>query len=392
MAVKGVFASHQNIVGARKGDFASGLLQTQPTGSAPLLALSSGMSSRDAMDTVATWFEENHLTGRINVTNNAASGTTFTVSDATQVVAGMIFYVESTGEYVYVDSVSGSNLTVTRGFGASSVSALDGSSTAKAIQRVGTAFEEGSSKPTAYANVGFPRFNYMQIFRNAWDVTGTAAAIDWHTGDIVAKNKADASLFHAEDIERSSIWGIKAIGTLNGRPFRTMDGLKAQILTNLYVESTNTQWADDLRPWLQGIFETNIKGQPNERIAFCGNTVLGVVEDMARKDSTINIMPGQTDFGMEINKLRTPFGMVTLMSHPLFNENATWTQDLLVLHPAAIEYRYLRRTFADDNDRSGTRAGADADFGTVTTEGCITYKAEKTGGYGSGISTAAASS
>ena len=392
MAVKGVFASHQNIVGARKGDFASGLLQTQPTGSAPLLALSSGMSSRDAMDTVATWFEENHLTGRINVTNNAASGTSFVVSDATQVVAGMIFYVESTGEYVYVDSVSASTLTVTRGFGASSVSALNGSSTAKAIQRVGTAFEEGSAKPTAYANVGFPRFNYMQIFRNAWDVTGTAAAIDWHTGDIVAKNKADASLFHAEDIERSSIWGIKAIGTLNGRPFRTMDGIKSQLLSNLYVESTNTQWADDLRPWLQGIFETNIKGQPNERIAFCGNGVLGVVEDMARKDSTINIMPGQTDFGMEINKLRTPFGMVTLMSHPLFNENATWTQDIMILHPAAIEYRYLRRTFGDDNDRTGTRAGADADFGTVTTEGCITYKAEKTGGYGSGITTAAASS
>ena len=392
MAVKGVFASNQNIVGARKGDFASGLLQTQPTGSAPLLALSSGMASRDAVDTVATWFEENHLTGNINVTNNAASGTSFTVDDATQVIAGMIFYVESTGEYVYIDSVAASILTVTRGYGGTTVTALNGSSTPEPIQRIGTAFEEGSAKPTAYANLGFPRFNYMQIFRSAWDVTGTAAAVNFHTGDIVAKNKADAAIFHAEDIERSSIWGIKAIGTLNGKPFRSMDGLQAQILTNLYVESTNTAWADDMRPFLQSIFETNIKGQPNERIAFCGNTVLAVLEDMARKDSTINLVPGQTDFGMEIMTMRTPFGTVKLMSHPLFNENAVRTQEMMILHPAAIEYRYLRRTFTDDNDVSGSRAGADSDFGTITTEGCITYKAEKTAGYATGISTAAASS
>lgn len=391
MAVKGVFASHQNIVGARKGDFASGLLQTQPTGSAPLLALSSGMASRDAMDTVATWFEENHLTGNVNVTNNAVQTTTFVVDDATQVIAGQIFYVEATGEYVYVDSVSGSTLTVTRGFGGTTIANLDGSSTAKPIQRIGTAYEEGSAKPTSYANLGFPRFNYMQIFRSSWDVTGTAAAVDFHTGDIVAKNKADAALFHAEDIERSSIWGVKAIGVLNSKPFRSMDGLKAQILSNLYVESSSTNWAADIRPFLQSVFETNIKGQPNERIAFCGNTVLGVLEDMARKDSTINLVPGQTDFGMEIMTMRTPFGTIKLMSHPLFNENTIWTEDMLVLHPAAIEYRYLRRTFTDDNDVSGSRAGADADFGTITTEGCIVYKAEKTGGYASGISTAAAS-
>lgn len=390
MAVKGVFASHQNIVSSRKGDFASGLLQTQPTGSAPLLALSAGMMSRGAMDTVVSWFEENHLSGRINVTNNAASGTTFTVDDATQCIVGMLFYVESTGEYVFVEAVSGSNLTVTRGFGGSSISALDGSGTPKAIQRIGTAFEEGSSKPTAYANLGYPRFNYMQIFRNAWDVTGTAAAVEYHTGNVVAKNKADAALFHAEDIERSSIFGVKAMGTLNSKPFRTMDGIKTQLQTNVQAQGANTKWTD-VRGFLQGVFATNVKGQPNERLAFCGNTVLGVIEDMARLDSQINIAPGQTEFGMEIIKLRTPYGQVTVITHPLMNESPLWTKDLMVLHPAAIEYRYLRRTHSDDYNKDGSRAGADADFGVITTEMCVNYKAEKTGGYFSGIDTAAAS-
>lgn len=392
MAVKGVFASHQNVVSSRKGDFASGLLQTQPTGNAPLLALSAGMASRDAMDTIATWFEENHLSGRITVTNNAGTGQTLTVNDVSQAITGMVYYAESTGEYFFIESISGSNLTVTRGFGGSSISALDGSGTPEPIQRVGTAFEEGSSKPTAYANLGYPRFNYMQIFRNAWDVTGTAAAVEYHTGNIVAKNRADAALFHAEDIERSSIWGVKAVGTLNGKPFRTMDGIKAQIITNVRAQSTNVKWNTDIRPFLQDVFSTNIKGQPNERLAFCGNTVLGVVEDMARLDSQINLAPGQTDFGMEIVRLRSPYGSIVLVTHPLMNESPLWTKDLLVIHPAAVEYRYLRRTMNDDYDKDGTRAGADADFGVITTEGCIVYKAEKTGGYFSGIDTAAASS
>lgn len=392
MAVKGVFASYQNITSNRRGDFASALLQTAPTGSAPLLALSSGMPSRDAMDTVITWFEEDHLQGRVNITNNAGTGTSIIVDDASAVVAGQVYMIEASGEYVYVESVSSTTLTVTRAIGGSvAATAVDGSSTVKPMQRISTAVEEGSSRPTAYANLGFPRFNYMQIFRHAWNVTGTAAAVQFYTGDIVAKNRADAASFHAEDIERSMIWGVKAIGQLNGQPWRMMDGIKAQLLTNGgYAQSSTTKWTD-LRAFLQAIFSINIKGQPNERIAFCGNTVLATIEDMARLDSKIEIYPGQTDFGMEIMKMRTPFGSITLMSHPLMVENPRFTKDLIVLHPAAIETRWLRRTRQDNYNSDGTRAGVDADFGVITSEMSVSYKAEKTGGYYTGISTAAAS-
>jgi hypothetical protein len=389
MAVKGVFASNQNIVGTRKGDFASALLQTTPDGSAPFLALSSGMPSRDAMDTIVTWFEENHLTGQINITNNAGTGTSMVVDDATQVVTGQVYLVHLTGEYIYVESVSGSTLTVTRGLGPVAATAVDGSGTPRPMQRVGTAYEEGSSKPTAFANLGFPRMNYMQIFRNAWDVTGTARALEFYTGDIVAKNKADAALFHAEDIERSAIWGVKAIGQQNGKPFRMMDGVRAQLTSNLATQVTNTKWAD-LRNFFQNVFSVNIKGQPNERIAFCGNSVLAVLDQIALLDGTVNLSPGQTEFGMKITRLRTPFGDINLLRHPLMVENPVWTEDMVVLHPAAVEFRYLRRTAEDNYDKSGSRAGADADFGVVTTEVSVTYKAEKTGGYYTGIDTAAA--
>ncbi len=387
MAVAGVFASDAGIVGDRRGDFASALLQVMPSGSAPLLALSSGMESAAAMDTAVTWFEENHMSGRITVTNNAGTGTSFTVSDASFIMAGMIFLIESTAEHVFVTSVSGSTLTVTRGFAGTTNTSIDGSSTPVDIQRIGTAHEEGSAKPTAVANLGFPRFNYMQIFRNAWDVTGTAQRIQFHTGDVVAKNMADAAFFHAEDIERSLWFGRKTVGHQNGHPFRTMDGIITQITTNSSVQSTNVSYTD-LRDFLEGIFARNIKGKPNERIAFCGNTVLGVIDTLAMTHGVMNLVPGATEFGMEVTKWMTPFGTISLMTHPLFNESGLWTKDLYVLHPGAIRMRWLRKTHHDQYASDGTRAGADADFGVYTSELCIEYKAEITGGKYTGIDTA----
>jgi len=388
MSVKGVFASDSGIQGGKTGDFASAMLMTQPTGSAPMLALTSGMESMDASDTVVTWFEENHMAGRATITNNAALTTTLILADASQIVPGATILIETTGEYVFVDAVAGNTLTVTRGLGGSTITAIDGTVTPVGAQKIGTAQEEGSSKPVSIANLGFPVFNYMQTFRNAWDVTGTAQAVQYRTGDIKAKNKADAAILHAEDIERSMLFGIRAIGTNNGKPFRTMHGVTNQITTNVQAQGANTTW-DILNSFLQAIFEKNIKGKPNERIAFCGNTVISVINKIAQLNGTIDIKIGETEFGLKVNKWLTPYGDVSLMTHALFNESPLWTKDLLILHPGAMRTRWLRRTFNDDYDKSGTRAGVDADYGVLTSEMCLEYRAQQTAGYFTGIDTAA---
>jgi len=395
MAVKGVFASDKNIQGTRKGDFASAVLQYDPTGSAPLLALSSGMPSQGAADTIITWFEENRITGRVNITTDIALTTSGTVDDASAVVAGQIYIVEANGEYLYVESVSGAVITFSRGFGGTTPVDVDGSGTPVPIQRIGNAHEEGSGKPTSFANVGSPIFNYMEIFRNSWDATGTAKAVEFLTGDVVAKNKRDASTFHAEDIERSLLWGKKAIGVQNGKPFRSMDGIITQITARQTVsgavtsESTNTKWSD-LDAFLQAVFSNNIKGKPNERIAFCDNQVLSVIGRIAVLNSVIDLATGDTEFGLKITKWITPYGTITLMTHPLMNEMQAFRGALYVLHPGAIQTRYLRMTHEDKNDSDGTRAGADADFGVFTTEMSVEYRGAKTGGIYTGMSTPAA--
>lgn len=377
MAVKGVFASDSGIVGDPKGDFAAAILSSVPTGSAPLFALTSGMPSRPAMDTVITWFEDQHISGRtLNQGAVNTVTTALTVNDGSSYIPGTILLVELTSEYLYVTAVAGNAITVVRGFAGSVAANIADQG---GLQRIGTANEEGSAAPVAVVNLGFPVFNYVQLFRNTWSLTGTTQAVEYYTGPQGAKSKRDASLFHAEDIERSLIFGKMSLGVKNGQPFRTMNGLDAYIKTNVTIAGASTNY-NQLDTFLQQIFSKNIKGKPNERIAFGGNVALSVLNAVARIEGRIEISVGQTDFGLNVNRWVTPYGNVTLMSHPLFVESPVWTRDMRVYHPGAIETRWLRRTHEDDYDRDGTRAGVDADYGVITSELSCSYGVEATGG------------
>lgn len=388
MAVRGIFTSDAGIAGDKKVDFAGALLQTEQAGDAPFFALSAGMKNEPINSIVSVWFEEDFLTGRKLVSNNAGTGATLTVDDGSDVVPGQFYLIESTGELVYVTAVSGETLTVERGFAETSVQSIDGSGTPLGLQRIGTAHEEASARPVSFANLGYPVFNYVHIFRNSWDASGTAQAVQYHTGDVVAKNRREAAMFHSEEIERALFFSKRSAGVRNGHAFRTMDGLITRIATNVVAQAGGgVKWVD-IREFVQDVTNIRIKGMPNERIGFVGNSVLNVVDNLAWNFGVVNLEPGATMFGMNIRKLRTPYGDINLVTHPMFNMSPIWTEQLVLFHPGAIVIRWLRPTHEDNYDRDGSRAGVDADFGVITSELTCEYKVEKTAGLFTGMNTA----
>ena len=394
MAVQGIFESNRGIVGNRKPDFASALIQIGATGSAPLLALTAGMKSNPAMNTIVHWFEESKIIGRFTLAAGyAANITDLQIDDASSVIPGTIFNIEETGEYIIVNTSDGATMIgVTRGFAGTTAAII---TINDHITRVGNAHEESSGIPTPVVNQGSTRQNYTQIFRNAWAVSGTAKAVQFHTGSQLAKNRADAGMFHAEDMERSFWWGRKNIGVRNGNRFSTSDGIDPQIRQYGGVVETpaggNVDQAN-FRDFLRRVFKNNIKGQPNERIAFAGDLTLQYLNEAARLDSTFRILTGETDFGMKFTSFICPFGTVKVMTHPLFVENPFYQGSLYVIHPGAIEMRPLRATFREEYDKNGLRIqGVDADQGVITTETCMTLAAPITCGIMEGITGAVAS-
>jgi hypothetical protein len=388
MAIQGIFASNQGIQGERVGDFASAILMTNPTGKAPLLGLTAGMPKESAQDTTFTWFEDAHESGRQACVSGGTT-TTVVVADGSFYTPNTILEVQETGEHLFVTAAVGNSLTVVRGFAGTTVVSISGS---HHVQKIGNAHEEGSAIPTPVTQQGAPRFNFVQIFRNAWAITGTAKAVKYLTGSKVAHNKQMCAMYHSEDIERSFIWGKKTLTTLNNKQFRTTDGILTQIET--YGGTVETANSDDgggatpgdlsridLEDFIQEIFAYNIKDQPNERITFIGNKALAEINKMSFLDGSYQFTQGETKMGIKVTTVQTPFGDLKLMSHAMMNENPIWTHEMYVLHPGGIKKRTLRDTFPENLDGSsqGTQ-GRDADEGVITSEMGIQVGAAKTMG------------
>jgi hypothetical protein len=239
-----------------------------------LLALSSGMGKESAQDTIFHWFEDSHQAGRA-ATVSGGTGVTVVVDDGSQYVPNQILLVEETGEIVMATAIVGNSLTVIRGLAGTTIVSINGT---MHLQSIGNAHEEASPMPTAITQQGSPRFNYTQIFRNSWAISGTAKAVKYNSGSRLAKNKRDCAMYHAEDQERAMIWGRKHITSINNKPFRLTDGIISQIeqfggIVEDVTDGTtagNYSWLlfDD---FMMRVFATNVKGQPNERLAIGGN-------------------------------------------------------------------------------------------------------------------------
>jgi hypothetical protein len=399
MSIRGIFASHSGLNGERGVDLAARVLMTAPGGTAPLLALSSGMPTARAPQTNFSWIEDEHLSGNQTVvTGGNAAAASIVVDDAGIWQAGSILMNEVTGEYLYVTSIAADGVTVNilRGFTGTTAATI---STGDTIQSVGSAFAEGSDKPESVSQKGEERLNYVQIFKNGWSVTGTAAATDYLTGSQVAYNREMAFSYHAEDIERAFIWGRKSIRNMNGKQLRTTNGVLAQIEQyGGLVVSANSNGVSgalnlkDLLNFLRRVFDIQAKGLPNERIAFCGSQLLELIQQMVIQDTTYQISQTETAYGITVTTISAIGGKLKLMSHPLMVENAIWQRELYVLHPGLIRKREKRPTWSEEfGPQKQNNAGKDATEGYIGDELGFELRGARTMGIYRNIRTAVAS-
>jgi hypothetical protein len=375
MSIRGIFASHSGIVGERVGDLASRVLMLGYTGTAPLLALSSGMPKEPASDTQFSWVEDSHISGNTEATAAAAAGATqLTVEDTNIWTKNTIVMNQTTGEYMLITGiVSGTVVDVLRGIGGTTAAAV---TIGDKLQHVGTAFEEGGGKPDPVTQKGESRTNYVQIFKNGWAVTGTAKAVKFHTGSQLAYNRSMALGYHVEDLERAFIFGRPGVMTRGNKQLRLSGGVVYQIETyGGLIETaasggvTGDMSMDDMLHFLRRVFDRNVKGLPNERIAFTGSAVVEQIQRMVRMDTRYNIAVGETAYGIKVMKLLGFNGDLTLATHPLFTENTVWGNELHVYHPGLIRKRVLRDTWEETfgPERSNNN-GIDADEGYIAIE------------------------
>jgi hypothetical protein len=309
------------------------------------------MKSEPLDDPEFSWwekaFEARNLTASLGeALNNVGAGTTLTldITDRAYLVPkGAILRVPSTGEYlrVSVDPTSDTQITAIRGVGQVNGTAVPAIPVGAQISVIGTAHEEGSGTPSSVARVPTKRSNYTQIFKTSTSHTRTMRKTRTRTGNQVAEDRMEVLQNHMQDIERSAIFGKKSeIVGPDGQPLRTSDGLISVINTNVDDFGGNGTFAG-LKSYLKQLFKYGKK----ERMAYCGNDFVSKLTDLISDQVQFTIGDTLTVYGQDFETLKTPFGTVRFMTHPLLNEDNYFSNAAFFLSPENMVYRYI-----DDTD------------------------------------------
>ena len=153
------------------------------------------------------------------------------------------------------------------------------------------------------------------------------------------------------------------------------------IKTNVQTVANGELDLNTLIDFIATLFEYNVDGMPQERVAFCGNNVISVINKLILNRNEIRLTVGQTDYGLKTNVIRTAFGDLTLLTHPMFNASPVWRNNLLVYHPGACCLDYMDDAIISDS----TPPGMDGSKYTITSELTMEYTCEKTAGILSNI-------
>lgn len=382
MGTIGMFNSGQITTDLAKKSFAAMITRLMPNGTAPLFGLTAMLASETAVQIEHGFFTKTMLFPGLKLNGAIADGTTsiFTVDTTVNILPGMLMRVNSTGENVIINTVlSAITVAVNRGIGTVAAAAIADD---VELYQVGSAYEEGSSRPNALNITPVRVTNLTQIFRNTWAITDTVRATMVIAGDTnVAESKQDCAAFHAADIEKALFFGQKSQGTRNGMPFRTMDGLVSIVsnltyyppsyaavnVTNFAATTNYTQLEAALDPVFDQATDPKVA---NERVLFVGGAAKKVLNNIGRLNGTYQMVDGQTSWGLQFSTFKTARGTFRVIEHPLFNTNSSWARLMIAVDLSTFHVAYLgdRKTKSAPFGADGDTEGLDALGGTLTTE------------------------
>jgi len=403
-----------------KKSFATMVQYLLPRGDATLLGLSARVKEETAVQIEHGFYAKVLIFPALQLASTvaAANTTTFTVitgNGAQAIPGGLYRYVGTwnpststmgtpdtamTGEVIQVTSVSTDTVTVTRDIGnvgagnltASGVYTVSGTAAGLFVY-IGNAFADASTRPNSVLTKEVRVVNYTQIFRNAWAVSGTIAAIQNLVGDTnVAKSRGECAQYHAKDIEASMIFGVGnssatlSGGASSGYAGRTMHGIINQIKlsqsANLFLpgnsSSNNVTYANsgvastpggsttptagalsmnDFELWINNCFDMAYDPMSAmERVVFVGRTSHMILNRLGALNANYFIENGKTEWGLRFSRLHLTRGDVIIIEHPLFNTNPFWQTLVLAVDIAAISVAYLtgRKTKSEEYNQAGT--------------------------------------
>jgi hypothetical protein len=355
------------------------ILYLYPNGKAPLTALLSKLKNVKENNTHFHWFMKKAVSGSGVATDvysdelvtayvsGAVKGSEvwvgITAAYAARLRTGVLVMIRQITRQAY-DTV-GRVVSVQRGSGTTSFIKIklledDNGSLATAtptVMMIGNSNPEGSGHPEAVQTVPTEAEQYMQIWRNTLSLTRTALQTKLRTPDQYAAAKRECLEDHSMAMEMSLYYSIMGYGVgINGQPERTTGGIRnliklyapdniVDVARTATLSTSGDKWEQYGKTAMDAMIRQSfLWGASQEKLVLCGDGALAGIQQMVEANAQYTITRGEAAYGIKISQLVTPFGTWNLLKAPLMTLETSETNNMLVLEPADMQFRYLQDT------------------------------------------------
>lgn len=388
--IAGLRGTGDFVADERPKDFRSNILWFNPNGEAPIFGLSSKAGKRVVKDPEFAWWAEGNALVRLQVNGSHASGDTLINVDsadptsttlganygtATHLKPGDVLMVEPATdqavfnpEFIRVENVLGdTQFTAARGVAGTTPATIGNDIW---LTLIGSAYAEGTGAPRAVSRSPTKFYNYTQIFKNTYELTGTADKTTFRTGDPWSNDKKRKSFDHSRDIEMSLLFGQRAetVGA-NGKPLRYTGGLRTFIPTANTTVFGSAVTPNSLIDALAPLFDFST-GAGDTRMAFIGNQAaieLGKIFNAAT-NIHINTTERVKVYGVNFQEVLLPMGRVLLKTHPLLSRHGLYKKSAFIIDFDALKWAPLEGRDTKTKDDVQTEE-EDVRRGLIMTEG-----------------------
>lgn len=356
------FAGADDVEGARgtantgtnvlEPDYEANVAELEPNAN-PLLQLSKRMNKENSIQVKFNWFEKNPA-ARFDAINNGAGytsgNTALVVDNGAQWHADDIIRVTRTGENLRVVSVATNTVTVIRAIGSTAAALLDNDE----LLSIGSAAQQGALSNTPHSNNLTEVFNYTQIFRRSVESTGTRMSskdrttpADW---DRVLNEEGRE---YAKSIEYSAMFGHPALDTSGAQP-RSYTGGWEHYCTQNASDVGGTMTEAELFASLRAPFRYTIG---STKLALAAMLPVDIVNAFPRGKLELIQADNDSTYGLKLQQLVTPHGMLNFVTHPLM-EGSVYANQIWIVDVPSLGYRYLHG--ANGSRETGVRENIQA--------------------------------
>jgi hypothetical protein len=342
----------------RPKSFREGILRFNPSGTAPIFALSSKAKKRSVTDPEFAWWTEGNVLVRLQVSAAASATDTLINVDtvdptsttlsanlgtATHLKAGDILLVEPlvdsvtfNQELLEVDNVlSDTQFTVRRGAGGTTAATIANDVW---LTLISSSYAEGTGVPRPTTRNPIKYLNYVQIFKDTYELTGTADKTVTRTNNNYSEDKKRKMFKHSQDIEWSILLGRPAETTGdNGKPKRFMGGIRNFIPPANQRVFTAPVTPSDLLDAIAPVFDFDT-GAGDTRIVFAGNQALVELSKIFVNEVMFNVNNVVKIYGMDFQEFIMPNGRVLFKSHPLLSRHGMYRKSAFVVDFDGLSY------------------------------------------------------